>query len=162
MAGAGRLLVILGLIVFVGAAIAFVLVDRQSDATALAPDDIELVSRGEQIYTARCASCHGKQLEGEPNWRMRDKDGYLPAPPHDATGHTWHHSDEQLIKLTKQGLSALAGGDYKTRMPDYDGVLSDSDIIAVLSFIKSRWPANIRKRHDRINAAAKRKAQAGQ
>ncbi|MDH3581358.1 MAG: cytochrome c, partial [Hyphomicrobiales bacterium] len=67
-----------------------------------------------------------------------------------------HHPDRQLFELTKHGLSKLAGGEYKTRMPKYDGILSDKDIAAVLSFIKSRWPERVRKRHDQLNAAAEK------
>ena len=152
----------LGLTALAGVAIAVAWASDKQISRGLAPDDVEVVSRGEKIYGVQCASCHGKQLEGEPNWRMRDKDGYLPAPPHDETGHTWHHSDAQLIKLTKHGLSGMVGDDYKTRMPAYEGILTDSEIIAVLSFIKSRWPADIRKRHDQLNAAATRKTKTGQ
>ena len=114
------------------------------------------LAEGAKTYATHCAACHGANLEGQPDWRTRGADGRLPAPPHDATGHTWHHSDKKLFELTKYGLVGLAGDDYKTRMPAYDGILSDRDIIAVLSFIKSRWPANIRKRHDRLNSARRR------
>ena len=80
----------------------------------------------------------------------------LPAPPHDETGHTWHHTDEVLFELTKYGLAKMSGlTDHKTNMPTYEGVLSDEEIIAVLSFIKSRWPEDVRNRHDEMNLAAK-------
>jgi mono/diheme cytochrome c family protein len=36
-------------------------------------------------------------------------------------------------------------------MPAFGGVLSDADIAAVLAFIKSRWPADIRARQARID-----------
>ncbi len=118
------------------------------------PDDTATVARGAVIYAANCAACHGANLEGQPNWIERDAEGYLPAPPHDKDGHTWHHTDKLLFKLTKEGVASIVGSDYKTRMPAYDGVLSDEEIIAVLSFIKSRWPQEIRKRNDNINKSA--------
>ncbi len=116
------------------------------------PNDREVVLRGEIIYAENCASCHGKNLEGEENWRRRNSDGRMPAPPHDETGHTWHHPDQQLFDITKYGLANLSGlSDYESDMPVYDGILSDAEIIAVLSFIKSRWPQEIRERHDEMN-----------
>ena len=36
-------------------------------------------------------------------------------------------------------------------MPIYGGVLSDDEIVAVLSWIKAQWPPEIRQRHDEIN-----------
>lgn len=120
----------------------------------LRPDDARLVQRGGQIYRARCASCHGAQLQGQPNWREPGADGLLPAPPHDPSGHTWHHPDELLFRITKYGMAQGANlPDYKSAMPAYEGVLSDEDILAVLSWIKAQWPADIRERHDQINDA---------
>ena len=127
--------------------------DMSPLSVALRPGDPMTVSAGAQIYTAQCASCHGANLEGQANWRKRKPDGRLPAPPHDETGHTWHHPDAQLFALTKYGPASLvSNGTYETDMPGYDGVLSDAEIIAVLSFIKSTWSAEVRQQHDQINA----------
>lgn len=111
------------------------------------------VSRGKALYDEYCAACHGAGLEGEPDWRQPDEDGYLPAPPHDQTGHTWHHPDEQLFMITKYGTAALVGGDYKTRMDGFGDRLDDGEILAILAYIKSTWPEQIILRHDRMNAA---------
>ena len=119
----------------------YVVVDaggRGADAT-----DPELVALGAAVYEQHCASCHGGELEGEPEWRRRKADGTLPAPPHDATGHTWHHSDELLFRLTRDGPGVIAGKDYRTAMPAYGAILSDREIWSVLAYIKSRWPADI-------------------
>ncbi len=120
-------------------------------AVAIDPDDAELVARGEMLYAEHCASCHGTDLEGQANWRTRRADGRLPAPPHDPSGHTWHHPDEQLFAMTKYGVAALAGPGYESDMPAYEDILSDREIAAVLAYIKSTWPAEIRARHDQIN-----------
>jgi mono/diheme cytochrome c family protein len=119
---------------------------------ALQPDDLHVLAAGERVYLAHCAACHGARLEGQPNWRTPGADGRLPAPPHDASGHTWHHADEVLFNITKHGVAKAANlPDHKSAMPAYDGVLSDDEIIAVLSWIKSRWPPEVRARHDQIN-----------
>ncbi|UUX97894.1 cytochrome c [Aquabacterium sp. J223] len=122
----------------------------------LRPDDAALVERGRQVYAQHCAACHGARLEGQADWRSRGADGLLPAPPHDASGHTWHHPDAQLIAITKLGVAKAAGlSDYRSAMPAYEGVLGDEDIVAVLSFIKAQWPPAIRAKHDEVNAAAR-------
>ena len=124
--------------------------------TTLRPDDARVLARGRQVYETQCATCHGARLEGQPNWRERGPDGRLPAPPHDASGHTWHHPYEILFRITKLGVAKVANlTDYATAMPVYDGVLGDEDIVAVLSWIKSQWPAGIRARHDQVNRQAR-------
>ncbi len=128
-----------------------------ANVSLLAPEDRDVVRAGQRIYDQHCASCHGAELEGQPNWQARRPDGLLPAPPHDASGHTWHHPSDHLIRLTKYGPEAFAGTDYKSEMPAYDGTLSDAEIVAVLSFIKSTWPPEIRQRHDDLEARAVRK-----
>ena len=92
-----------------------------------------LVSMGAQIYANNCSSCHGANLEGQPDWRKRGADGLLPAPPHDENGHSWHHADALLFALTKDGPAAQAGGDYKSSMPGFGGILNDAEIEAVLA-----------------------------
>lgn len=102
-----------------------------------------LVAEGELLYEQQCAACHGINLEGQPNWRQRNDDGTLPAPPHDATGHTWHHPDQMLFEITKYGTTAFVGEDYKSTMIGFGDKLEDEEIWAVLSYIKSRWPKKI-------------------
>ena len=126
-----------------------------AQAGGLVPySDRDAVDRGRAFYAEHCASCHGTNLEGEPNWRARDDDGYLPAPPHDASGHTWHHPDAQLFDITKRGTEAIVGGGYKSHMIGFGDMLSDDDILATLAYIKSTWPKQIIARHNQINAAA--------
>lgn len=107
-------------------------------------------AQGQRLYAEHCASCHGEQLQGQSNWQTRKPDGKLPAPPHDASGHTWHHSDQQLFQLTKFGLKYIAPLGYVSDMPAYEGVLTDEQIWAVLGFIKESWPPEIRERQARI------------
>jgi mono/diheme cytochrome c family protein len=94
---------------------------------------------GRSLYKTNCASCHGAQLEGQPDWRSRLPNGRLPPPPHDETGHTWHHSDAQLFRIVKEGLGAIAPG-YETDMPAFADRMSDDEIRAVIDYIKTTWP----------------------
>jgi mono/diheme cytochrome c family protein len=123
----------------------------------LRPDDASVTALGQAVYSAHCAACHGQRLEGQPRWRGRGADGRLPAPPHDASGHTWHHPDELLFRITKVGVARAAGlPDHVSAMPAYEGVLSDEEIVAVLSWIKAQWPPTIRARHDELNRSSGR------
>lgn len=107
------------------------------------------VALGRRVYAERCASCHGAGLEGQPDWRSRRPDGRLPAPPHDASGHTWHHPDGVLFRITRHGPAAIVGEGYESDMPGFEGVLSDTEIRAALAFIKSTWPAREREFQER-------------
>jgi len=53
-------------------------------------------------------------------------------------------------------MQSLAGAEYKSAMPAFERRLSDEDIIAVLSFIESRWSPEIRRRHAMVNQSADR------
>lgn len=113
-------------------------------ASCEAKVDLEL---GEKLYAQHCASCHGANLEGQPDWRKRLANGRFPAPPHDASGHTWHHPDEVLFAVTKHGLvPPYAPAGYESDMPAFGGKLSDQEIRAVLAYIESRWSPEVRKR----------------
>jgi mono/diheme cytochrome c family protein len=123
-------------------------------ADPIAAEDVALPSRadptnevqvatGERIYQSTCASCHGLELEGQPNWRRELLYGGYPAPPHNGTGHTWHHSDQHLFDATKLGGEASAGPDKVSRMVGFGDVLSDEEIWATLAYIKSHWSEDL-------------------
>ncbi|SJM33687.1 Cytochrome c, class I (modular protein) [Mesorhizobium delmotii] len=130
-----------------------------SGATALvliwlfgaSPGETAAIAQGRQLYAANCASCHGANLEGQLDWKRPLPSGRMPAPPHDASGHTWHHPDGVLFRITKEGPAAVVGGGYESDMPGFRGVLSDKEIRGVLAFIKSTWPERERR------AAARRR-----
>ena len=141
-----------GGVVLIGAALVYFAAGLSSAGkVVLKPDNASVVSLGVDVYAQNCASCHGANLEGEEDWQGRDEDGRLRAPPHDATGHTWHHDGELLFRLTKYGPAEVIGDPtYATNMPAYQNILSDAEIIAVLSYIKSTWPPHVRARHNEL------------
>ena len=105
------------------------------------------IQLGSQLYATNCASCHGEQLQGNPKWNITtDEDGDNLPPPLNGTGHTWHHSPEQLFNIIKYGLKIYNEG-YKGKMqgtPD----LSDEDVWSILAYIKYVWPESIRQKYD--------------
>ena len=116
-----------------------------SDKSAAEANDL---ANGETLYAEHCASCHGAQLEGQPEWRSSGSDGQFRAPPHDETGHTWHHPDSLLFEYTKLGgQNALAkmGVEFVSGMPGFGEQLTDGEIKDILAFIKSTWPERIQE-----------------
>ena len=125
----------------------WILVGLRADA-----ENAETIALGRTIYETQCAACHGAQLEGQPDWQMPLPSGRLPAPPHDATGHTWHHPDDILFRIVKEGTAAIVGGGYESDMPGFADVLGDAEIRAVLAYIKSTWPERERSYQEKITA----------
>lgn len=102
---------------------------------------------GRALYVEHCAACHGADLEGQPDWRSPDANGLFPAPPHNETGHTWHHDDAMLIDYITRGGQAVLddmGVTFTSGMPGFKSVLDGSEIEAILDYIKSTWPNDIR------------------
>lgn len=136
----------IGLIAALGLSLggaATVMALAQEDAASVEvlgePAGADAIRLGQQVYAANCASCHGVKLEGQPDWKRRLDNGRMPAPPHDASGHTWHHADQDLLTITRDGLAAIVPG-YESDMPAFGGTLSEEEIRAVLAYIKSTWP----------------------
>lgn len=147
-----RWLMFLPAVLVLGGAVAFTVFYKSGGGgVEFYPDDPAVVAEGQAVYQANCASCHGAKLEGQANWQSVKADGKLPAPPHDVSGHTWHHANSLLFGMTKFGPAKYIGDDYKSDMPAFENVLSDKEIIAVLSYIKSQWPVDVQRSHDQIN-----------
>ncbi len=101
---------------------------------------------GATVYASNCASCHGVNLEGEPDWRTPNPDGTWKAPPHNDDGHTWHHPDAYIIDRIVHGTNNLdVAMQQNSNMPAYGDVLSDKEIDAVLAFIKSQWSSRVQE-----------------
>jgi mono/diheme cytochrome c family protein len=143
-----RTWLILGFFVIVVVVIVGSALGRERPVAGTNVSDQKLVALGGQVYIANCASCHGANLEGQPNWQQPNADGSMPAPPHDATGHTWHHNDEALFATTKLGGAATSPVAAPNRMPAFGATLTDREIWAVLSYIKSTWPPELQRQQE--------------
>lgn len=146
----------LSTLVSVGAvSAAFIAFSGAASAGGLFPyRDSNRTANGAKLYGEYCASCHGTQLEGEANWRERDADGYLPAPPHDASGHTWHHDDATLLRIVTIGTEAIVGNGYTSKMTGFGDTLSQNDLLDIMGYIKSTWPKDVIDQHNQINTRA--------
>lgn len=102
------------------------------------------VARGAELYLTYCQACHGD----------RNGIGRIPAaPPHNQDGHTWHHSDRNLVDIILNGSGEM--GDMMRgmmgvpedapRMPAWKATLSEDDVRAVLAFTKTWWTPEQRR-----------------
>lgn len=145
-----------------GAALALPAAAPADDAPPQQPENVDIAA-GAALYAAHCAACHGADLEGQPDWRVQNPDGTLPAPPHDETGHTWHHGDALLFTYTRLGgqraLQEMGIEGVKSAMPGFGEVLSDQQIWDILAYIKSTWPARLREMQAARTEAEQMRAQ---
>jgi mono/diheme cytochrome c family protein len=131
------LLMVLGLVIMIG------LSTLQSDSdTELNPVQ---VAEGRQVYVQYCAACHGSNGEGQvpSDPLVPDATGKIPAPPHNSTGHTWHHDDDLLKRIVHDGG---LGDERFYEMPAFGEILTDKQIDAVITYIKTLWTEEQRER----------------
>ena len=110
-------------------------------------DALITMAIAKDLYNSHCSSCHMNNLAGNLKWKSSlDEDGQRLPPPLNGTGHTWHHSPQQLFKTIRYG--------YKKINPNYKGKmlgnekLTDNEIWSILEYIKSNWPEKIRDKYD--------------
>lgn len=113
--------------------------DRERSGPDGWPPPADVVERGRVLYAEHCAVCHGDDGQGEPNWTVRNADGSYPAPPHDSSGHTWHHPDGVLFQIVHDGGARPGMASFPSRMPAWGDVLTDDEIRAVITYLKTLW-----------------------
>lgn len=91
--------------------------------------------QAQSLYNQHCAACHGRQGQGQ----MPDPFAPGMAPPHDDTGHTWHHPDQANFATTWNGTLHLGGG-----MPAFHNRMTPDEILLVLGYIKQWWGEDYR------------------
>lgn len=103
-----------------------------STAQGADPEDLDnaapALAQGRKIYDKHCASCHGEQGEGLPRV-------YPKLAGEAAAGST------NAIRLVVHGgfAAATAGNPRPYSMPPFGSTLSDTEIAAVISYVRSSW-----------------------
>lgn len=110
------------------------------------------VSQGGRVFQENCASCHGKQANGAPNWKQMGADGKYPPPPLNGTGHAWHHPLNMLFHVVKNGSPGGQGA-----MPAWKEKLSDDEIVAAIAWFQSKWPDEIYRAWAQRDIASRKK-----
>jgi mono/diheme cytochrome c family protein len=102
-----------------------------SPATLTTSEGSLLISLGKTVYDARCASCHGAQGEGRPpHW-----------PPLANNQSIEMESAVNAIRMVLNG-GYPPGTERNPRpygMPPFAGLLSDNEVAAVVSYIRTAW-----------------------
>ncbi|MDA0735034.1 MAG: cytochrome c [Chloroflexi bacterium] len=111
----------------------------------------QVATGGRVVYQQNCASCHGLQGEGQPGWQITQPDGRLLAPPHNDTGHSWHHPDGLLFGIVKNGGASLNIPKFESGMPAFGEELTDEEIRSVIEHIKTLWQAGQRESQAEIS-----------
>lgn len=107
------------------------------------------IQRGYKMYTQNCASCHGVNGQGAPNWSHPGVQGKDAAPPLNGTGHAWHHPMKALMTTINYGTVRLGGS-----MPAWKDKLSEQDIGDIIAWFQSQWPDEIYAAWQRMNQAS--------
>jgi mono/diheme cytochrome c family protein len=102
------------------------------------------IAQGQVYYQQSCAACHGLNGEGQfPDAPFEpDATGRIGAPPHNGTGHTWHHSDEVLLRYITDGGFADPENFYT--MPRFDSTYNRVQAAVIIAYIKTLWTAEQR------------------
>ena len=111
----------------------------QSGVDRLVATNPEAYESGQQVYAQYCIACHGVNGDGQfPDAPLqKDETGRYGAPPHNEAGHTWHHDDDLLYQIVREGGMGNPEDFYP--MPPFGELLSDVDIESVLFYIKTLW-----------------------
>jgi mono/diheme cytochrome c family protein len=96
-----------------------------------APVSSQFAERGAKLYGQHCAQCHGEQGQGVPG----------AYPPLAGNRAVLMPVTPNLVQVVLNGgfPPATAGNPRPFGMPPYATVLSDGDVAAVLSYIRSAW-----------------------
>jgi cytochrome c oxidase cbb3-type subunit 3 len=86
--------------------------------------DPKMLALGVEVYTGKCASCHGNELQGLIGPNMTDK--------------FWIHGKGTITDM----LVTIKAGVADKGMPPWDGILKQDEMIAVAGFIHSKKGTN--------------------
>lgn len=86
--------------------------------------DPKFLAMGAEIFTGKCASCHGNELQGLIGPNLTDK--------------YWIHGKGKITDM----LTVIKAGIADKGMPPWDGILKQDEMIAVSGFILSKKGSN--------------------
>lgn len=115
---------------------------RAADPSVLDPAQVKA---GRAVYQQNCASCHGGNGKGAPNWQQPNDLGEMPPPPHGPAGHTWKHADGMLYQIIREGWRDPFNKTRRLTMPAFKETLSPQQTRAVITYLKTLWTPEQRR-----------------
>ena len=100
--------------------------------------EASFAAQGKPLYERNCATCHGPQGQGDPNWRQKNADGSFKPPPLNGTAHTWHHPAGDLMATIMNGSSPGTGN-----MPAWRDILTPKQVASIIAYFQEFWPDEI-------------------
>jgi len=89
-------------------------------------------SDGKSVFNTNCATCHQENGMGSPG----------VFPPLAGNGDVTAKDPTKIIGIVLHGLNTqitVNGKEYNGGMPPWKGTLSNADIAAVLTYVRSSW-----------------------
>jgi ubiquinol-cytochrome c reductase cytochrome b subunit len=100
-------------------------------ASAAAGAAVPAGGKGAQVYGANCSGCHGASGQGTPGtFPPLAKNAFVTGDP------------KPVVHAILYGLSGsiqVNGGTYNGQMPAWKGQLTNADIAAVATYVRSAW-----------------------
>ncbi|QEW22314.1 putative cytochrome c-like protein [Marinibacterium anthonyi] len=99
------------------------------------------VQEGRAVYADNCAGCHKIRLESLPDWHSSDARGHPDLPQFDPALHSWKLPDGMMVRIVRAPTGERNGP--ATTVHGYGKGLSESDLEAVLAYVKLAWPEKL-------------------
>ena len=121
------------------------------EVSSIASNDLDTIELGGRIFQKNCSPCHGSGAVGEspasPMGGWASGKGEL-APALNGTGHAWHHEPAYFFRTIRNGSTAkyqMGNTVINSKMKGWAGRMSDYEMLAVIAYFQSLWPAHIKE-----------------
>lgn len=102
-------------------------------ATTVVPSRADDLARGAEIYAANCVTCHGPTGQPDPDSPLVKALGIVPANFADALFNSREPASTWKLVITHGGPPV----GFSDKMPAFGAALTESDIDAVLAYVKT-------------------------
>ncbi len=113
-----------GALIFVAAGLGMWYADTRKSGTSrihAESGEGELLQLGRSVYGTHCATCHGRDLQGHPDWHPKG-DMLFKPPPLDGTAR--HRSNDELFEIIGRGFSST---------------LTEREILATIEYLQFEY-----------------------